>query len=279
MKYVWKHFDRKERSLNLDECGLDAFEKDQHHQYTAFQNFLIHYVHEGAGEFIRNGVRHELVAGQGFIIREGDYVSYYGKPEHPWTTYWVGLSGHDLEQLLANTSLSNQATLEFSPDMNSVKVIMEICDYAMTPDSKAFSDLWYQGKIRELIYYLNEDFGKVMIEEDSAYRYPAEVAHDYIVKNYMNNISIQELADFIGLSRSHLFRLFQDKYAMSPKKFLQNYRMSRAGNLLQGSDFSIAEVAERVGYDDAFQFSKLFNKYHNLSPTDFRQAYLDRNSH
>ena len=277
MKQVWKHFDRKDRQLNLDECGLDIFEEDQFHQYIAFQNFLIHYIESRSGTFINNGTRYNLNAGQGFIIREGANVNYYSNPEDPWTTYWVGLSGSELESLLANTYLASEDVLDFTEDMGTIKVIKEICSFAMTPDSKSFSDFWYQGKVHELIYYINEDFNKTYLQVDSAYRYPAEVAHDYLVKNYMNNVSIQELANFIGISRSHLFRLFQEKYEVSPKKFLQHYRMSVAGNLLQGSDLSVSEVADRVGYEDPFQFSKLFSKFHAMSPTEFRQQYREGN--
>lgn len=277
MKQVWKHFDRKLRPLNLDECGLDVFEEDQHHQYIAFQNFLIHYIESGSGVFITNGTRYTLEAGQGFIIREGAKVDYSANPDDPWTTYWVGLSGSDLDDVLSTTYLASEDILTFTEDMGTVKVMKEICAYAMTPDSKSYADFWYQGKVHELIYYINEDFSKTYLQEESGYRYPAEVAHDYLIKNYMNNVSIQELADFIGISRSHLFRLFQEKYEVSPKKFLQNYRMSVAGNLLQGSDLSVSEVAERVGYEDPFQFSKLFSKFHALSPTDFRQHYRERN--
>lgn len=277
MKHVWRHFDRKDRPLNLDECGLDSYEKDQHHQYIAFQNLLIHYIHSGSGVFITNGTRHHLKAGQGFIIREGAHVHYAGDPDDPWTTYWIGLSGTKLDSVLSNTYLATQDTLDFQPEMGTIQMMKDICNFAITPDSKAYSDYWYQGKTHELIYYLNEDFSKSYLQEDSDYRYPADVAHDYLVKNYMTNISIQELANFIGISRSHLFRLFQERYDTSPKKFLQNYRMSVAGNLLQGSDLSISEVAERVGYEDPFQFSKLFSKFHQLSPTDFRHHYRQGN--
>lgn len=277
MKQVWRHFDRKNRLLNLDECGLDIFEKDQHHQYIAFQNFLIHYVESGSGTFINNGNHYQLTAGQGFIIREGAMVDYFANPDDPWTTYWVGLSGSGLETVLSNTYLSSEDTLDFSSAHGTIQVIKDICDFAMISDSKSYSDYWYQGKVHELIFYINEEFNKTYLQEGATYRYPAEVAHDYLVKNYMNSISIQELADFIGISRSHLFRLFQEKYDHSPKQFLQNYRMLVAGNLLQGSDLSVSEIAERVGYEDAFQFSKLFSKFHNLSPTDFRQHYRDGN--
>jgi AraC-like DNA-binding protein len=64
---------------------------------------------------------------------------------------------------------------------------------------------------------------------------------------------------------------------VSPVDYLITARMRKAQHLLLFTDLSITEIAEDVGLNDVFYFSKQFKNYHHVSPLKYRQAYRPAN--
>ena len=111
--------------------------------------------------------------------------------------------------------------------------------------------------------------------EKSSYRncaiYPVV---EFIKNNYMKNIGVCEMADVIKMSESNLYAVFKKATGSSPIKYLNQYRLTIACELLQKTDYSIKEIAEKVGIPDQFYFSKLFKSKHSISPQQYRQINL-----
>ena len=97
---------------------------------------------------------------------------------------------------------------------------------------------------------------------------------EFIKNNYMKNIGVREMADVIKMSESNLYAVFKKATGSSPVKYLNQYRLSVAGELLQKTDYSIKEIAEKVGIPDQFYFSKLFKSKRSISPQQYRQTNL-----
>jgi AraC-like DNA-binding protein len=57
---------------------------------------------------------------------------------------------------------------------------------------------------------------------------------------------------------------------ISPQNFLINYRVERAVDLMQNPELTIGDISRSVGYEDPFQFSKIFKKIKGVSPSEFR---------
>jgi len=94
---------------------------------------------------------------------------------------------------------------------------------------------------------------------------------EYIRQNYQNPITLGDIADHFGFTSAYLSRLF-DKYEhLPPSKYLRAFRMKIAKQLLSGGQFTIQAVAEMVGYNDPFHFSKSFKQETGRNPTDYRK--------
>jgi AraC family transcriptional regulator of arabinose operon len=59
---------------------------------------------------------------------------------------------------------------------------------------------------------------------------------------------------------------------MSPQEYILNYRMNQASILLKNTSLPVSEIADKVGYDDALNFSKAFKKIYGINPTNFRST-------
>lgn len=82
--------------------------------------------------------------------------------------------------------------------------------------------------------------------------------------------TLTELADESGLGKAQFRRLFAKELRLTPKKFLERHKLSRAAELLLGTNLRVKEVAHRSGYDDEHHFQKRFRKAYGSSPGDFR---------
>lgn len=88
--------------------------------------------------------------------------------------------------------------------------------------------------------------------------------------------TLDSLAAETGASRSSLARRFQDLVGEPPMKFLKNWRMALAADLLCQPDETVGTVADKVGYATPFAFSAAFKRVRGLSPREHRTRMLDR---
>lgn len=84
--------------------------------------------------------------------------------------------------------------------------------------------------------------------------------------------SVEKLAARHGYSVEHFGRIFRSVMGVTPKFYLQKHRFQEARHLLLNTDYSIAQVADAVGYQDGFSFSKQFKKWEGVSPQKFRET-------
>ena len=96
---------------------------------------------------------------------------------------------------------------------------------------------------------------------------------EYINENYMNEIHLGELAQYMHLSVSYLSTLFRKSIGVSFQSYLMDIRMQKAEELIYAGDYPLVQVAQMVGYQDYAQFSKMYKKTHGISP---RQALQNR---
>ena len=94
----------------------------------------------------------------------------------------------------------------------------------------------------------------------------------YIQFNYSHDISIDDVAKSVGVSRSHLYRVFMSNVGKSPIDYLTEYRINEACKLLQDGSLSIAEVAISVGFFDQFYFSRVFKRAKGVPPSKYIAA-------
>ncbi len=85
-------------------------------------------------------------------------------------------------------------------------------------------------------------------------------------------LNVGRLAAELGTSRATLDRLFQTWLHTTPQEYLIRQRMESAGQLIRGGQFSFKEIAEQLGFKNAFYFSTAFKKYTGKSPTEFKRG-------
>lgn len=97
-------------------------------------------------------------------------------------------------------------------------------------------------------------------------------ALEYIKKNYMNKISLQEVADAANISPSYFSKVFKDEMKCNFNVYLNNYRVEVAKRLLLDISIPLVNVALLSGFEDQSYFSKVFKKITGLTPGKYRES-------
>jgi YesN/AraC family two-component response regulator len=98
----------------------------------------------------------------------------------------------------------------------------------------------------------------------------------FIHLHYTEKIRLDDVAKEVNLNRSYLCRIFKQEVQTPIFHYINNLRMQKAAELIRGGDTYMRGIAEIVGINDQFYFTKVFKKYHNVSPSEYAKAFKKR---
>ena len=228
------------------------------------QHYLVHYVTRGKGRLWMNDTCYVIEKDTMFLIRPGITCVYQAEKDDPWEYCWICIDGYDVENMLNNSGFDKVNLLFFDKSNGEVRDAM-------------LNFIFYFSKYKNneymLLSRLYNIFGhmKIQMKKQQAKSIHVERAIDYIYENYSKNISVTDIANYLGIDRTYLYRLFKEEYNMSPQKYLLNFRLKAAMNKLEGGNMSIAEIAYSCGFNDASAFCHQFKKVYKDTPLNYRR--------
>lgn len=229
--------------------------------------YLLHFITEGSGTFQTDGKVYHLTENHVFLIKPGEVTFYQADEETPWSYMWFAFSSPDAEIILQNCGLLRSAPfVKYPPseELNAhLESIIELLQSQSSTDYAILADMF------SVFAYLTQSHRSQNVTTSSN---PYIIkATDFIVNNYAYPIGINQIADFVGVERSYLYRLFLKELHVSPKKYLTSYRILVAQDLLTNTQLSIGEIAHHCGFSDNSTFSKSFSNENGLSPLQYRK--------
>jgi transcriptional regulator GlxA family with amidase domain len=126
---------------------------------------------------------------------------------------------------------------------------------------------------RHFSHEVRRAYESVSYFEDDNINHPDEdilQAQLWLKNNLTKEFSMQEVAELFGMSSRNFTRRFKSAIGKTPTAYLQELRIKTAQDLLQSSNLSIGEIADKIGYSDVGYFSKLFRRSLSISPKEYR---------
>lgn len=99
-----------------------------------------------------------------------------------------------------------------------------------------------------------------------------EKAVDYIEENLKNDISVEDVARFVGYSESHFIGKFREWLGLTPADYLRKRRISEIVRRMEWEKRPICDIAFEYGFNSQENFVRAFKKEHHILPTEFRNA-------
>ena len=138
-------------------------------------------------------------------------------------------------------------------------------------------------KVPRLTIYNSEllcIFGELLLEKNALpnkmFHPGVELMLKYISENYQKILTLEDMAEKVGLSVSRFVNIFKKDLGISPVKYLNRYRIDRASELLIHSNKSIEQITELCAFSSVHYFSRKFRKQTGTPPAEYRKR--NRNS-
>lgn len=130
--------------------------------------------------------------------------------------------------------------------------------------------------VEELTYWLS----KIMARFTDCVFNLTDVKHvdviykaiDYIKRNYMKKITLEEVASHVYLSPSYFSKIFKDEMKQNFNSYLNHVRIEISKKLLTDDSIELVDVSNLVGYEDQSYFCKVFKKMTGISPGKYRES-------
>lgn len=104
-------------------------------------------------------------------------------------------------------------------------------------------------------------------------------ALNYIENNYMQQLTMEQLADECHLSPTHFRRTFHEIMGMPPLEYLNITRIMKSCILLRSTQDTILNIAEQTGFQSISSFNRLFGRIMQMSPREYRKQMLQADAH
>ncbi len=254
--------------INPVVAGWEECEKGHAFGPAIREYYLIHFVISGKGIFQRNNRMVTLEKNSLFLIRPHEMTFYQADPDEPWQYIWVGFEGNLIEELLQFTDLKDDVSTLYAPYLRDLFISIKAAEHLHTT-----TEIFLCGKLFEMFSMLQEAHIKKneLTRSSSGY---IKYAQDYLKANYATPIKISKLAQMLGIDRRYLCRIFVRETGETPQGYLINIRLKKAAELLRTGLYTVGEVARSSGYEDIYNFSKMFKKRYGLSPSSYKQGVV-----
>lgn len=235
-------------------------------------DWLIYFILEGNGIYCLDGQLFKLQKGDAFLIPPGRSDYYHiADSQHPWQYMYIGFNGRKAQIYLSHTglSVSHPVSHLYIPSEDLIQLSQDLMNAGQLTLSNEIKRVGCIYKMFSLLAASYQNAHPKSVFRDYSSRTYALYAKEYIVNNYAQT-NITSLASQIGIDRSYLHSIFKKYFGTSPQEYLIHCRLHAAERLLTGTGLSIKEIASECGYENPLQFSKLFKKHYQISPSKYR---------
>lgn len=260
--------------MNFYHCGEHVCESSHSFGPAVRDHYLIHYIVSGKGILKCGNKTYALKAGNGFLICPETVTYYEADKADPWHYYWVGFNGFNSKNILHHAGLSYDNPIFYSDDFDFF--INTIEGMAVANKFSFEKELYRMG----CLYMFLSKLIQIAPKDNYSHYHPSIVEEyikssiEYVEKNFQRELSVKELASYIGINRKYLYTIFKRILGQTPIEYILKVKIDKARTLLENNKLTILEVSNSVGYKDQFTFSKQFKKITGESPSNYRQRYL-----
>ncbi|ASR45255.1 AraC family transcriptional regulator [Paenibacillus kribbensis] len=255
--------------------GMDISKTSCHVGPKAVPYFYFIFVLEGQAEFIYQHKSQRVQKSDLFCFFPHHAHEYYTDQANPLQKVWIAFEGPESLALLERIGIKPSAP--FIANAVNGKIFELISNlFSIVNDSNR------QGSDLARLITLHQIFEELSRNTSDALRslagsdYWLQQGKDYIDMHYCDRITIEQIAEHVGVDRAHFSRKFHSTFLISPAKYLQNLKINEAKRLLDQTTYNLSIIAQSIGYTDLSTFSKAFKKTAGIPPREYRFRHQSR---
>lgn len=265
-------------SANLPLCQLYAVGHDavssEHYRWHGLERndgpmLLFQYTIAGEGKLRLNGELITLKPTTAFLVEiPSDHCYYYEPSDVAWEFIFLQVRPHSIMPLWNDIIEQLGRTPSLPPDSAPIAALSKLF---LAAKATEISDPYTASSY---VYHFFMEFKRFTDSNPVQSNIPSaiNVAVQWIDQHFANMISLEQLAEQVGLSKYYFLRSFTKAVGMTPNDYINRKRIEHSLELLLSTDYSLELIARKVGYSSASYFIRVFRKMIGQTPATFRSS-------
>ncbi len=254
--------------------------EDKYHAHKDFTELTI--ILSGKGRYYIEGTTYDVEAGDILICNPGErHRNLIVNKEEPTVEFFTGFFGYHFKNMPPERIELKDGGHLLRLSSDAKREVMKQC-YEMVAENEAGQVGKYfmlKARLIEILMLMMREIvdqpknrQKGCNFESYNKSYAVKRIVNYLNENYEQKISLDQIAHNMYLSPVYISKIFKEETGESPINYLIKIRLEKAKDILEHAEGgSIKSIANEVGYDDVYHFSKLFKKYYGMSPQNYRK--------
>lgn len=213
---------------------------------------------ENQGFFVNGNVLHsmQLIGDEGCYYSAVFHENFIKGPERLYKKY---------VQPITNGNYLPMALIFDEPSVKALKQAFQ--SYDSKEEGFEFA---FHNDICKVWQYLYLNHPYVDEAEGKENQRIQEMLH-FIADHYGEDIGVDEISEYAGISKRGCFRLFKSQLNSSPNMYLMQFRMNRAAEMILLTDKKMDVIAKECGFSSATYFSTKFKGVYGMTPSEYRE--------
>ena len=256
------------QSLAVIQCGRTICQAGHSPGQRVYRSYSATFILRGKGTYLVGGKQYELKAGEGFIIPPGMSANYIADRQEPWEYIYAIFRGADAETLVRNAGLdARHLTFSFSADEEMLELLNRMHAASQENKARGYDVIGCFLMIMSRLIQKQTQKGSEPLRPESYIAKAIAYVEDY----YPYGVSVRDMATYVGIDRTHLYRLFIANAGISPQQYLNEYRLKKAVEMMERQQYSLGAIALSVGFYDVSHFSRAFVAHYGIQPGAYRE--------
>lgn len=237
--------------------------------------YIFIYCDRGKGWIEYEDERYILSENQFFILPPEGHHEYGSDIHNPWSIYWIHFKGENMGMFNSivrkHIDVGDTHNSRHHDRIQLFEEIYQNLEMGYNPDNLEYISFCLMYFFASLKYLPQYREIKSVRETDVIQK-----SIVFMKEHLEEKITLNDIANAVGYSSSHLNTLFTQRTSYSPMAYYNQLKIQRSCFYLQFSDLKIKEIAFRLNYYDPFHFSKTFVKEMEITPKEYRIRYRDK---
>lgn len=232
------------------------------------EDYQIIYIAKGRGYFVFDNEEQEVNEGNIVLYRPGEFQEYRYDYDDESEIYWIHFTGYGVEDYLRVLNFKNKQVYEvgfhneYTVLWNKMMTELQV--------RRIHYEVIVEGMMIQLLGIIARSIYEEKKNISRAHEYIQEVI-EHMHRNSEEPISIKEYASRCNMSVCWFISNFKELTGMTPGQYITQIKINKAKELLTNTELNISEVADIIGYQNSFYFSRIFKKVTGMCPREWKK--------
>jgi AraC-like DNA-binding protein len=254
----------------LREKRLAAWHGRQH-RHRSFL-YELHYFISGEGRFRDKGAVFTIEPGRLYVTPPGSiHQIIASSPRRPLTYYAVLVDASDDEEARLLLDSLSRPIGPYAIGVSHRFFFADLAEKGRSPRPEL-----EKAAHHALLSFLYSLDGGAPPQRSAVDNVHVEKALAIMQCSIEKSLGLGELCGRIQLSREHFVRLFSERMGMPPMRYYSRLKIEAAQAMLSSTNMRVLEIADKLGFENQFNFTRAFKRVSGLAPTEYRASCLQR---